>query len=36
VSAARPDPTDRHHRQAILPGFGAEAQERLRKAFAGR
>lgn len=34
MSAARPDPTDRHHRQAILPGFGAEAQGRLRASCA--
>jgi adenylyltransferase/sulfurtransferase len=34
VSARRPSPSDRHHRQAILPGFGADAQERLRASHA--
>jgi adenylyltransferase/sulfurtransferase len=34
VTPARPDPTDRHHRQVILPGFGTEAQERLRASCA--
>ena len=34
VSERRPSPSDRHHRQAILPGFGSDAQERLRASHA--